>query len=62
MKSDKIKITVENSTGNDDEMSITFPIDTTLEGWVGIFKTILTHATFTESQIREVFSEDYYEN
>lgn len=62
MKSDKIKITVENPTGNGDEMSITFPIDTTLEGWVGILKTILTHATFTESQIGEVFSEDYYEN
>ena len=62
MITDKIKIIVENSTGLGDEVSITFPIDTTLEGWVGIFKTILTHATFTESQIREVFSEEYYEN
>ena len=56
-----IKITVEGGYFPDSSIQITINPESTISDWVNVFKTILTHQTFAQDSITELFEESYDE-
>lgn len=54
-----IKITVEGGYFPDSSIQITLDPESTISDWITVFKTILTHQTFAEDSVKELFEESY---
>jgi hypothetical protein len=59
-KKTPIKVTVEGGFCPDKKIELTMSAEANLSDWIEVFKTVLTHQTFTEETIQELFSDNEY--
>jgi hypothetical protein len=56
IKDKRITVTVVNHSRFNNELTLTLNWDASLDDWETAFKTILTHQTFDEDSVKEMFT------